>query len=268
MREEYRYYTQNGTKQRLCVVRDTDPLNPRTEDEGNVGMMCCFGRYSYLGDDTPYRTVEDLKQDLMKTAGITMETLREYAKTDAKTVRLTYESAKHMWQLYSWTKNETESLLLEDDDIEILDDDLLEGVLVSEIIALSKGAVIALPLYVYDHGGITMNTNGFSDPWDTSSVGIIWTTPKKLQETGIVQETGETWESVAKRSLEAEVQTYDQYLKDEVYGYVVETLDEEGEWTEVDSCYGYYVSTSNPLLELADEYFGVGNHTNEPIVAA
>ena len=27
--------------------------------------------------------------------------------------------------------------------------------------------VIALPLYLYDHSGITMNTTGFSCPWDS-----------------------------------------------------------------------------------------------------
>ncbi len=267
MREGYRYCTVNGTKQRLCVVQDTDPLNPRIEDEGNIGMMCCFGRYSYLGDDTGYRTVEDLKKDLMNTAGITMEALREYAKQGTKWSRLAYEKQSNLWKLYRRQKDGTEKLLLEDDDVEILDDDILESISVQEIVALAKNTIIALPLYVYDHSGITMNTTGFTDQWDTSLVGIIWTTPEKLQKIGVVLQNGETWETVAKRNMEAEIKIYNQYLNNEVYGYVVETL-EDGEWEETDSCYGFYVSTSNPLLELADEYFGVGNHTDEPVAAA
>lgn len=268
MREGYRYCTVNGTKQRLCVVQDTDPLNPRIEDEGNIGMMCCFGRYSYLGDDTGYRTVEDLKKDLMKTAGITMEALREYTQKGTKRCRLSYEKQSNLWKLYRRQKNGTEELLLEDDDVEILDDDILESISVQEIITLAKGAVIALPLYVYDHSGIAMNTTDFADQWDTSFVGIIWTTPEKLQKTGVVLQSGETWEAVAKRNMEAEVKIYHQYLNNEVYGYVVETLEEDEEWEETDSCYGFYASTSDSLLELADEYFGAGNHTDKFVVAA
>lgn len=33
---------------------------------------------------------------------------------------------------------------------------------------------IVLPLYLYDHSGITMNTTGFSCPWDSGQVGWIY----------------------------------------------------------------------------------------------
>ena len=33
--------------------------------------------------------------------------------------------------------------------------------------------VIMLPLYLYDHGGIIMNTTGFICPWDSGQVGWI-----------------------------------------------------------------------------------------------
>lgn len=45
--------------------------------------------------------------------------------------------------------------------------------------------VACLPLYLYDHSGITMNTTGFSCPWDSGQVGWIYATKEKLrQETG------------------------------------------------------------------------------------
>lgn len=40
--------------------------------------------------------------------------------------------------------------------------------------------------------------------------------------------------------LRAEVTTYDQYLTDDVYGYRVEVQNEDGEWTEIDSCWGFF----------------------------
>ena len=44
-----------------------------------------------------------------------------------------------------------------------------------EIISLIKRKdVLSLPLYLYDHSGITINTTGFSCPWDSGQVGYIF----------------------------------------------------------------------------------------------
>jgi len=48
----------------------------------------------------------------------------------------------------------------------------------------------------------------------------------------------------ALRYLEGEIETYDQYLRGDVYGFVIE--DSEGE--EVDSCWGYYGDYNDYLL--------------------
>jgi len=47
------------------------------------------------------------------------------------------------------------------------------------------GKYVILPLYLYDHGGITMSTGAFSCPWDSGQVGWIYA-PKKtfIDETG------------------------------------------------------------------------------------
>ena len=48
-----------------------------------------------------------------------------------------------------------------------------------------EDAVIYLPLYVYAHGGLTMNTVGFDCRWDSGQVGWIYVTKEKLRnETG------------------------------------------------------------------------------------
>jgi hypothetical protein len=39
---------------------------------------------------------------------------------------------------------------------------------------IESDTVIALPLYLYDHSGITINTTGFSDKWDSGKVGYIF----------------------------------------------------------------------------------------------
>jgi len=41
---------------------------------------------------------------------------------------------------------------------------------------------IILPLYLYDHSGITMNTTGFSCGWDSGQVGYIVMSYEKIRK--------------------------------------------------------------------------------------
>lgn len=99
----------------------------------------------------------------------------------------------------------------------------------------NRDDVVALPLYLYDHSGITMSTSAFSCPWDSGQVGIIYVTHEKIKA-----EYGDTSpETLAKVKtyLVGEVETYDQYLRGDVYGFVLE--DEDGEDLG-NSCWGFF----------------------------
>ncbi len=104
--------------------------------------------------------------------------------------------------------------------------------------------IISLPLYLYDHSGITMSTGSFSCRWDSSCVGFIYVTKEQVRkEYGVKRITKDLIEKVT-RVLQGEVETYDQYLTGDVYGYRVSKVEvcnkgcEHKE--EVDSCWGYY----------------------------
>lgn len=99
----------------------------------------------------------------------------------------------------------------------------------------NPGGVI-LPLYLYDHSGITMNTTGFSCPWDSGQVGFIVASAAKIRECFGVKRITAKVRARALESLRGEVEVYDQYLTGEVYGF--EVLDEDGEVT--DSCWGFF----------------------------
>jgi hypothetical protein len=109
---------------------------------------------------------------------------------------------------------------------------------------------IALPLFVYEHGGITMNTTGFACPWDSGQVGIIFVT-----KTDVRKEYG--WKRISKERLakiysylELEIETYDDYISGNVYGYTTDT-----EYGVGDSCWGFfgYDHEKSGLLEMAKE---------------
>jgi len=107
-------------------------------------------------------------------------------------------------------------------------DDLLEDI--------KEDNHIILPLYLYDHSGITMSTGPFTCPWDSGQVGYIYVSYKQVRK-----EYG--WKHITKQRREKiesyltdEVKTYDQFLTGDVWWFSIE--DDEGE--PLDSCRGFY----------------------------
>ncbi len=101
-----------------------------------------------------------------------------------------------------------------------------------------RDAVVILPLYLFDHSGITMATSPFGCRWDSGQVGFIYMDRETILKEApghpkILTPKAKAW---ATHSLQSEVRVYDQYLTGEVYGYVVEN--EAGE--TVESCWGFY----------------------------
>lgn len=103
---------------------------------------------------------------------------------------------------------------------------------VAEWLKNEREAVILLPLILYDHSGLSMSTRRdypFNCQWDAGQIGFIYCTQKQVDDefSGDVEK--------AKNYLAAEVGCYDDYLRGNCFGYVIE--DEEGDF--VDSCWGY-----------------------------
>ncbi|RLC83547.1 MAG: hypothetical protein DRJ03_16845 [Chloroflexi bacterium] len=97
---------------------------------------------------------------------------------------------------------------------------------------------IELPLYLYDHSGITMRTTPFSCRWDSGQVGFIYTTPKRMKELGVDVDKAEEY-------LRIEVEQYDHLITGNVYGFTlfkIDTCENCGNEEEktIDSCWGFY----------------------------
>lgn len=95
--------------------------------------------------------------------------------------------------------------------------------------------VFSLPLYLYDHSGITISTTPFSCRWDSGQVGYIYIERDTfLKEFGFKKMTKKAKERL-NNILTGEVEEYDSYLTGDVYGFIVE--DEEGD--TIESCWGF-----------------------------
>ncbi len=121
-----------------------------------------------------------------------------------------------------------------------------------------KDICVSLPLYLYDHSGITMSTGSFSCKWDSGQIGWIFVTKEQVRKEYNVKKISKDLIEKVTRVLEGEVETYDQYLTGDVYGYrisKVEVCDKGCEHKdEIDSCWGYYGMESveeegNSMLE-------------------
>lgn len=129
---------------------------------------------------------------------------------------------------------------------------------VGEYIQRERGGLNLIPLYVYEHSGITISAgatiedvvpeitargvNPFdSAGWDTTAVGYIYTTEERIAELGTPRE-------YIDEALRGEVTEYAAYLEGQVFTYSVErhtdpTCDDDDcthHVEDVDSCGGFY----------------------------
>ena len=111
-------------------------------------------------------------------------------------------------------------------------------------------AVVILPLYLYDHSGITMRTTPFSCPWDSGQVGYVYATKKDIIENyGGINLTQKKRDK-AEELLIAETKTYDHYITDSCYRYKI--TDKNGD--EIDSCGGFLTDNIDDVITEAKIY--------------
>lgn len=233
---------------RLKIEIDNDPVSPRTWD--NLGTMVCWHRNYRLGDEEPKRDPNEYLEDL--ACGFDEKLRAKLDRIEARyNLSYGYWAAKGLSAERQWRED-------------------LDWELKGAIEAVLDKHVIMLPLYLYDHSGITMSTSSFSCRWDSGQVGFIYVSKETVRkEYGWSRFTKDRVERI-EAYLKGEVETYDHYLTGEVYGYTLEkaefpegleilalleakeTLkylnklvdDEDLDWDVDDSCWGFYGSTT------------------------
>lgn len=204
----------------LRITQDTDPMNPRTEWD-NIGVMYCKHRLYNLGDkdaDDPFEEVE-----FKVIRGI-------------KVTRDQYEGAEDL-------PDEVKHAFAEDDELQGLERDSVEFIdAFDELLSvawrladteveyvLKPDIALCIPLYLYDHSGITISHGSFSCSWDSGQVGWHYVTKEAVER----EWNGDL--EAARKCLEGELKDYDNYLRGNVWCFDIK--DEEGNL--VDSCCGF-----------------------------
>ena len=99
---------------------------------------------------------------------------------------------------------------------------------------------IILPLYLYDHSGITMSTSSFSCQWDSGQVGWIYISLEKVRKEYSAKRVSKKLRARVEKYLTGEVETYDSFLTGNVLGFSIVRNDDDGDEVDVDSCWGYF----------------------------
>ena len=210
--------------QTVEIYVDGDPINPREWD--NLGTMVCWHSRYNLGDKHEMSTPQ---QALVSLAESVIEPYHEK-------VNGWYTHELWEWAAYDNIPNDKES-----------------GYPLDALNDLVDKHFIVLPLYLYDHSGITMNTSGFSCSWDSGQVGFIYVSKERIRKEY-------NWKNLTKKRiakivsyLENEVEIYDYFLVGSCYGYHLICKD-CGE--ELDTCWGFYGENwkGNGLLDYAEDF--------------
>lgn len=107
--------------------------------------------------------------------------------------------------------------------------------------------LVWLPVYMFEHSGVALQTTPFSGPhaaWDSGQVGFIYVHKDKLAAEGIDEAT-------AALILENEVKTYSKYINGEVYGWRIVRLDDT--LPEIDTSVGGYYDLGHLKTDAANE---------------
>lgn len=344
----------DGVKYRLQIQQDEGYESPRDWD-GNLGTMVCFHSRYDLGDKHNYNSVEDFLKYLIEDVYSYSElydVLYPYFQNEYKNLRYEFDKENDeyvvVYDIDGVTTRYDRLDCDSDERVELLDafreieDDMMMYFVENEYTQLlsenelleiveKSNKYVILPLYLYDHSGITMNTSGFHCNWDSGQVGWIYASKKTfIDETGYTQDElfstdknrmpklrelvklkgyddnygcngfgkvifinkdivtvdydfhkSESFKSQdniitvsvddivevksdsAKEILIGEVETYDQYLTGEVYGFIIEKCElceccGNGEWEHVDSCWGFYGTESiKDMKEHVEEKFDI-----------
>ncbi|MAT51153.1 MAG: hypothetical protein CMK32_08220 [Porticoccaceae bacterium] len=225
------------------IEQDQDPLNPREEWDCHVGTMVCWHRRYNLGDKHDLKDSGELYASLFDSCEPTDEEIREVLSVIIKSEEGQQDYCQFFQNSRGWqSKLDTRRDFVREyaANWEYIPQEVKHAI--SEVV-LSYHTI--LPLYLYDHSGITMNTSGFMCGWDSGQVGYIYVSHKKLakewgqgiDEPVVRRDTQEilspSLREYAVDILKSEVEVYDQYLTGDIWGYVIE--DEEG--NHIDSCW-------------------------------
>ena len=101
-----------------------------------------------------------------------------------------------------------------------------------------KPGLFALPVYFYNHSGITLRLVPFNDPWDSGLAGFMYVDEAEFCKAFNIPKFDKI---KALKVAKEELETIQQWMSGEVFGWIEEKRESpEKEWEKADSCWGFF----------------------------
>ena len=258
-----------STLLRLKIERDEDAQDPRVDHDNADIMFCKHGRYN-LGDKDAEDPIERVEIITLEYPGGKRYELESdcdedgYSRDNAPA--LSWESVRDMMEEHA------DDATLEALDMDTTDPGYVQACndagrahkgydYVRDLTGETEhrqrpGIALCRPLYLYDHGGITISAGAFACQWDSGQVGWQYITEAAIAENWPKERPTD---DMLRAYMDATLETYDDYLTGNVHGYIVErgeryvdtrafphlgednTRESQGiEWEHEDSCWGFF----------------------------
>jgi hypothetical protein len=191
-------------KYRVKVVYDEDSVNPRDDSDCWVGTLLTWHRKYDWSDECDERSSDPF--DTM---------IRLVQKRDRF-----FNADDEKWDCF------------------------VGDALRHEVQRLMEKYYVTVPVFMYEHSGVSLSTAPFSCIWDSGQIGFIFA--DKLDR--MLENTATEWtDDLQKKTiglLESEINILDQYVSGQVYGFICEETEEEEpderDWDYSAECYGFY----------------------------
>ena len=128
---------------------------------------------------------------------------------------------------------------------------------VPKMMTILQDFAVVLPLWLYDHSGISMScgerTYPYNDPWDSGQVGWIVLLKKDME--ALYTPIDKDWRRKALEICREDIRLYNLYLSGEVYAYSLYEK-EDKEWVEKEWC-GHFYGTDILENGMTDNIYGL-----------
>ena len=235
-----------GTREvRVKIIHDEDAANPLTEFEP-LGTYAGFSKKYTLGTEQPSGTIDEYLAALAVDAYPHLEHILD-----------TWENESWTWLYEKYEGDYQTTCKVVGEHCRNL------------IVAVLEKHYLISAWFVYDRGA--MLGCEFRNPYDGANLICALPKAKAIEECGDLEK--------AKRYLDSEFSTYEQYLRGQCYGFKIEERgrcecealdDDDCEcWDELDSCWGFYGEDpiENGMLDYAgdDKQIQSAFHAARPI---
>lgn len=120
-----------------------------------------------------------------------------------------------------------------------------------EVIDALNEFIVIKPISIYVHSGMTVFFGLPTDRWDSGVVGFGYMEHEDLYSDccGRSKKAYPDWRDQCEAIMNGEMEVLDRAVQGNIYGYVIEELDEYDEWAEYDSCWGFFEDADDVMEE-------------------